>query len=382
MIVRAAVFYDGTLEPPRRNADIVIEDGVVREVRDASGQCDREAACITPGMINVHAHVEMSGEPDAFAAIASTTPMQRLLRAASNARKALRAGVTSIRDLGSSDNIAREIRDAVNAGTIEGPRMIVAGRVLCMTGGHGWPFGRTVDSPGDGHRAVRQERHEGSDCIKMIATGGVLTKGAVPGLSQLTLDEMRAICDEAHRHGMRVAAHAIGTLGINDAIRAGVDSIEHGMLLDDESIDLFIERGVYLVPTLSAPTCINSHAADGGQPDFVVRKSREITERMAENVRRAFKAGVKFAGGSDAGTPFNYHDAYADEVWLMHEIVGMTPQQALHAATQSAGELIGTGTGTLRAGDPADLLLLQTDIDRDLRALREPLAVYKGGALV
>ncbi len=382
MILRAGVLYDGTLEPPLRNVDLVIENGIVREIRSANGECDREAACITPGLVNAHAHVEMSGEPDPFAALKAATLMQRLLRAVANAKASLKAGVTAVRDLGSSERIAAEVRDAINAGLIEGPRMVVAGRVLCMTGGHGWPIGNAIDSADDARKAVREERLAGADCIKLIATGGVLTKGAVPGLSQLTLDEMRAVCEEAHRQGMRVAAHAIGTQGINDAIRAGIDSVEHGMLLDDESIELFKEHGVYLVPTLMAPTCINDHAHEGAQPDFVVRKSREITERMSDNVRRAFKAGVKIAGGSDAGTPFNLHQDYANEVWLMHEIIGMTPQQALHAATQSAAELIVSGTGALTQGAPADALLLNADIDLDLRTLRAPAAVFKAGILV
>lgn len=257
--------------------------------------------------------------------------------------------------------------------------MRAAGNVLCMTGGHGWPIGRAVDSPWEARKGVREQRLSGADCIKLIATGGVLTKGAVPGLAQLTIEEMSAACEEAHRHDMRVAAHAIGTEGIKNALRSGVDSIEHGHMLDDEAIALFKERGAYLVPTLTAPTCILQHAEAGGQPEFVVRKAREINEHMLRNIARAFKAGVKIAGGSDAGTPFNYHERYADEVLLMHTLLGMTPPQALHAATGTAAELVGLHRGVLRPGEPADLLLLETDIERDLNTLAHPLAVMKGG---
>ncbi|HET9097417.1 MAG TPA: amidohydrolase family protein [Candidatus Baltobacteraceae bacterium] len=380
MIIRAGVLYDGTMNAPRRNVDVLIEGGQVRELRDASGSCDRQAACVTPGMVNAHVHLEMSGQPDPMAIVHQYTPMQRMLHAVENANKTLKAGVTTVRDVGASDAIAIEIRDAVERAGIPGPRMRAAGKVLCMTGGHGWPIGRAIDSPWEARKGVREQRLAGADCLKLIATGGVLTKGAVPGIAQLTIEEMSAACEEAHRHGMRVAAHAIGTEGIKNALRSGVDSIEHGHMLDDEAIALFKERGAYLVPTLTAPTCILEHAETGGQPDFVVRKARDINEHMLRNITRAFKAGVKIAGGSDAGTPFNYHERYADEVVLMHKLLGMTPQQALHAATAVAAELVGLHRGVLQPGEPADLLLLDSDVERDLNALSRPLAVFKQGA--
>ncbi len=382
MIVRAGTFYDGTMNAPRRNADIIVENGRVRDIRDASGECDREAACVTPGMVNAHVHLEMSGQPDPLMIVNHFTSIQRTLHAVENARKTVKAGVTTVRDVGASDAIAIEVRDAIEQGRIPGPRMRAAGRVLCMTGGHGWPMGRAVDSPWDARKGVREQRMDGADCLKLIATGGVLTRGAVPGIAQLTVEEMTAACEEAHRHDMRVAAHAIGTEGIKNALRSGVDSIEHGHMLDDEAIALFKERGAYLVPTLTAPTCILEHAESGGQPDYVVRKAREINEHMLVNIRRAFEAGVNIAGGSDAGTPFNFHESYADEIVLMHRLLGMTPQQALHAATAVSAELIGLHRGVLEAGEPADLLLLESDVERDIHTLTRPLAVLKGGIWV
>ncbi len=381
MIVRCGVLYDGSLAPPRRNADLTIEDGRIAEIRDASGEFDLEAACVTPGLVNAHAHLEANGEPDTMAAVLATTPTQRMLRAAENAAKALAAGVTTLRDLGASERLAIDLRDAIGAGRVPGPRISAAGNVLCMTGGHGWFIGRAVDGPWDARKAVREQRWYGADCIKLIATGGVLTKGAVPGIAQLSEEEMQAACLEAHHHGMRVAAHAIGTDGINNALRAGVDSIEHGHMLDDDSIALFKSRGAYLVPTLTAPTCILEHAGDGSQPDFVVRKAREVNAHMVESIKRAFEMGVKIAGGSDAGTPYNYHENYAYEVELMHRLLGMTPQVALHAATAVAAELIGLHRGVLEPGEPADLLLLDRDAGEDVRALARPRAVLKAGAV-
>jgi imidazolonepropionase-like amidohydrolase len=381
MIVRAGVLYDGTLEPPKNRVDVVLDKGKVVEFRAATGECDLEAACVTPGLVNAHAHLEGSGEPDMMGMIQTTTPNQRLLRAVENARKSVKAGVTTIRDVGSSNRIAPDVRDAIEEGHVPGPRMRASGAVLCMTGGHGWPIGRAVDSPWDARKAVREQMWIGADCIKMIATGGVLTKGAVPGNAQLTPDELAAAIDEAHRHGLRVAAHAIGTQGIKNALRAGIDSIEHGTMLDDEAIGLFKERGVYLVPTLSAPTCILAHLEDGHQPRYIVEKARGLSEAMLTNIRHAYESGVRIAGGSDAGTPYNYHEDYAQEVELMWSLLGMTPQQALHAATNVAADLVGLHRGTLAIGEPADLLLLQRDAGEDVRALREPQLVLKNGLI-
>jgi imidazolonepropionase-like amidohydrolase len=382
MIVRAGILYDGTLDAPKSNVDIEIDAGSIVDVRAAQGDCDFYAACVTPGLVNAHAHLEMSGEPDTMLAIVTSTPGQRTLRAVENARKSVMAGVTTIRDVGSSNAIAADVRDAIVAGRIPGPRMRAAGAVICMTGGHGWPIARVVDSPWEARKGVREQLWAGADCIKLIATGGVLTKGAVPGNAQLTPEELTAAVDEAHRHGMRVASHAIGTLGIKNALRAGVDSIEHGHMLDDEAIALFKERGTFLVPTLTAPTCILAHIEDGGQPAFVLAKAHTVNEAMLVNIRRAYEAGVRIAGGSDAGTPFNYHDAYAYEVELMSTLLGMTPHQALHAATAVAAELIGLHRGILAKGEPADLLLLRGDAGTDVRALRDPEHVIKDGTLV
>ncbi len=383
MIVRAGLFYDGSLAKPRQNVDIEIADGAIVAVRNADGGAyDREAACVTPGLVNAHVHMEMNGEADSMGALAAMTHNERLLHAVENARKSVRAGVRTVRVVGCSNNISPALRDAIVMGRVPGPRMRAAGAVLCMTGGHGWFVGRELDGPWDARKAVREQLMGGADCIKVIATGGVLTKGAVPGNAQLMPEELEAAIDEAHRHGMRVAAHAIGTQGIKNALHAGIDSIEHGHMLDDEAIALFKKRNVYLVPTLTAPTCILEHLHDGGQPEFVIRKAESVGEAMRTNIKRAYEAGVKIAGGSDAGTPFNYHENYAYEIELMHTLLGMSPHQALHAATAVAAELIGLHRGLLEPGEPADLLLLDADIARDIRVLARPQGVVQAGRLV
>lgn len=341
-----------------------------------------DAACVIPGLINAHAHLELSGESQTTSVFVLTTPTQRAIVAASNARKALAAGVTSLRDLGSTENIAIDVRDAVAAGSMDGPTIVAAGRAICMTGGHGWFLGRETDGEWDARKAVREQRRAGADCIKFIATGGVLTKGAVPGVAQLSRDELRAGIDEAHKHGLPCTAHAIGAAGIVNALRGGIDSIEHGHLVDDEGIALFVKRGATLVPTLAAIRCIVDAGMEAGMPDFVLRKASEIAEHAETNLRAARAAGVTFAGGSDAGTPYNYHDAYAYELELMQSMLGMAPQEALRATTIGSAKLLGLERGTLAFGDLADLVVLAHDIDSDARPFRDPLLVVKGGEIV
>jgi imidazolonepropionase-like amidohydrolase len=378
--------YDGTGGAAQTNVTVVIAADRIERVTANDEPADApeilEAAAVTPGLINAHAHLEFSGEPDVGVLLLATA-IAKTLACAANARRSLEAGVTTVRDLGGADRNAIEMRDAIANGTHAGPTIVPAGRALCMTGGHGHFIGaRETDGPWDARKAVREQLKAGAGCIKLIATGGVLTKGAVPGQDQLTEEEMRAAIIEAHTHGLRVAAHAIGAGGIKNALRAGVDSIEHGHLLDDEAIELFLARKTYLVPTIAAVSCIFEHASDGKQPDFVVRKAAALYEAMRENIGRAYRAGVSIAGGSDAGTPYNYHANYAYEVELMSTILGMSPREALHAATQTAGDLLAVDAGVIEAGRPADLLLLDGDLEHNTLALRAPQCVIKSGAVV
>ena len=383
LAVRFGVMHTNTGEP-LRNGVVVIDDGRIAAIGSdvPEGAEAREAACVVPGLINCHSHHEASGDPQITTVFVLNTPTQRAYICVENARKALHSGVTSVRDLGSTENLAIDLRDAIAAGTVEGPTIVAAGRVVCMTGGHGWFIGRQADGPWDVRKAVREQRLAGADCIKFIATGGVLTKGAVPGIEQLSEEELAAGIHEAHVHEMKCAAHAIGTGGIKNAIRAGIDSIEHGHLIDTEGIGLMVERGTRLVPTLCAIDRIVSSGPDAGMPDFVLRKANEIATNAYTNLRAARAAGVIFAGGADSGTPFNYHDEYWREVELMVSQLGMSPREALQVATANAADLIGVDRGRLQPGAAADILLLDADIDSDARPLRSPRAVVKGGTIV
>jgi len=382
--VRCGLLYDGSGGPPQVNVTVLIAGSKIERITANDERTDAartlEAAAVTPGLINAHVHLEADGQPDT-GVLLLLTPTAKALGAAANARRSLEAGVTTVRDLGAAGTNAIELRDAIAKGALPGPTIVPAGRALCMTGGHGFFLGsRETDGPWDARKAVREQLKAGAECIKLIATGGVLTKGAVPGQDQLTQEEMHAAVVEARTHGMRVAAHAIGTNGIKNALRAGVTSIEHGHLLDDEAIELFRANDAFLVPTIAAVSCIYEHANDGKQPDFVIRKATALYEAMRENVGRAYRAGVAIAGGSDAGTPYNYHENYAYEVELMNTILGMSPGEALQAATQTSARLLGVESGVLAPGRPADLLLLDGDLETNTLALRTPRCVVKAGS--
>jgi imidazolonepropionase-like amidohydrolase len=382
LAVKFGTLHHNTGGEPYRNGVLVVEGEQIASIGTdvPSGARVVEAACVVPGLINCHAHLELNGGTDTMTLMVLTTPTQRAYVAATNARKTLGSGVTTIREPGGSESLSIDLRDSIAAGGSIGPTIVAAGRAIIMTGGHGWQLdGREADGPWDVRTAVREQRKSGADCIKFVATGGVLTKGAVPGIDQLSEEELRAGIEEAHKHGMRCAAHAIGTSGIKNAIRAGIDSVEHGHLIDAEGIALALERGTYIVPTLAAIRCIVDAGPEAGLPDFVLRKAGEIARHAEGNLRAARAAGVRFAGGSDAGTPFNFHDNYAFELELMQSMLGMDAREALYTASAAAADLIGLDRGRLRAGAMADLLLLDRDIESDARAFRQPRAVFRAG---
>src|SRR6266508_4421134 len=239
------------------------------------------------------------------------------LKALRRAQETVEAGVTTVRDLGGRDYAEFAVRRAIAEGLFPGPRILGAGRPVCMTGGHGNSIGREADGPDDVRKAVREQLKAGADVIKLIATGGVMTPGVEPGSPQLTLAEMLAAVEEARKAGRLAAAHAQGSAGIADAVEAGITTIEHGIFLTDEIIASMKRKGVFLVPTLAAPAAICSAALAAGIPEFVVRKSNAVMPHHIASFQRAAKAGVRIAAGADSGTPVNFHGSLLPELELM-----------------------------------------------------------------
>jgi len=338
---------------------------------------------LLPGMINSHVHLCADGAADLFAQAVNDSVPIATVRSVLNARLTLEAGITTVRDCGAASQIAIEISKAVDRGMIEGPRVRAAGRVVTMTGGHGHFIGREADGADEVRKAVRAEIKGGAAFIKVMATGGVLTPGVDPSQTAFTIEEMQAAVEEAHKAGKPAASHAIGNGGIKNALKAGIDSVEHGFYLDDESINLALKQGSFLVPTLIAVDQIVNNGLDGGIPDWVVTKAKSESGHHRESFVMAVKSGVKIAAGTDAGTPFNPHGDLPLELAKMVEF-GLPPMLALVAATSNAARLLRMEDqiGSVEQGKLADLILVDGDPLRDIGVMRRPSFVMKSGRIV
>jgi imidazolonepropionase-like amidohydrolase len=305
---------------------------------------------------------------------------ENVLVAANHARSTLEAGVTSVRDLGGAQGIDFGLKKAVREGLVPGPRMLVSGRVLCMTGGHGHFMGLEVDGPDEVRKGARQQLKAGADVVKVMATGGVMTPGVEPGSAQLTYEEIRAAVEEAEKAGKLTATHAQGTAGIKNAVRAGIQSVEHGFYLDEEAIDMMLERGTAFVPTLAALYHIVEAGTEAGIPTFVVEKAKRAEQAQLESVRQAWEAGVSIGAGNDGGTPFNLAGNLASELECL-VAAGLSPAEALDSAHQTAAKLLGVADrlGTIEPGKLADLIVLDGDPLAEISAVRQVYLVVQGG---
>jgi imidazolonepropionase-like amidohydrolase len=303
-------------------------------------------------------------------------------RAASNLRDALAAGVTTVRDLGADGTPAIDAREAVREGVLAGPRVRACGRNVVMTGGHGHWFGREADGPHEVRKAAREQLKAGADVVKCMATGGVLTTGAQVGAPELTPAELEALCDAAAAEGVPTAAHAHGTEGIANAVRAGISSVEHGTFMDRETAELLVEHDACWVPTASALHAIVEHGVEAGIPEQAVAKAERAAEAFDEAFDHALEAGVTVAMGTDAGTPFNHLRNAADELAYMVEH-GMSPAAVLAAATTNAAALLGLeDVGRVAEGYAADLVVLDGDPSADVDAWTDPRHVIARGERV
>jgi imidazolonepropionase-like amidohydrolase len=400
-VLRAARLFDATSDSMVSNGVVVVEGGRIRAVGSGLAApagatvIDLGDATLLPGIIDAHVH--LTGESgdnwykEAVEGLRRNVPEQAI-RATEYARRTLMAGVTTVRNVGAGDFVDVGLRNSIAAGVVPGPRMLVATNSLGARGGHcdqtGFPymlFGREsgisdgIAAGADGFRdAVRFAVKYGADVIKVCATGGVLSLGDAVDTPQLTQAEMDALVDEAHRLGKRTAAHAHGAEGAKVAIRAGIDSIEHGSFLDDEAVRMMKAKGTYLVPTALAVEYTGRRPRNF--PPEIAAKAKAAADSHAAAMKRAVAAGVKIAFGTDSAVSPHGHNA--EEFGLLVQYGGLSPAAALRTVAASAALLgIEKDAGTLEAGKQADVIAVPGDALADVRATEKVFFVMKGGTV-
>jgi imidazolonepropionase-like amidohydrolase len=389
-LLRNVTVVDGTGAAPVPGQALVVEGSRIAWIGPVDSApstapenvVDGGGRTVLPGLINCHVHLTADGAPDLFAQVAGDTVPLATLRAAQSAWTTLQSGVTTVRDCGAADDVVVELAKAISRGLVPGPRVQAAGRVITMTGGHGHFIGREADGPDEVRKATRAEIKAGAGVIKVMATGGVLTPGVSPTQTALLPEELAVVAQEAHNSGRRVTTHAIGRAGIHNALISGIDSIEHGFYLDDELLDLAVDQGTFLVPTILAVDGIVRNGLAQGIPGWVVEKAEREAAKQRESFAAAVSSGMRIAAGTDAGTPFNGHGELARELALMVQH-GLSPMQALVAATRSAAENLGMEheIGTLEVGKLADLVLVDGDPVTDITATGRVVLVVKDGVV-
>ena len=403
--IRAGRLFDATSDSVHENMVIVILGDRIQSVGPASATTiplnatviDLSHATVLPGLIDCHTH--LGARADRYDEIYNfkDTPFDSAFAGVVNARKTLEAGFTSVRDVGSLPFLAVDLRNSINEGFIPGPRIVASGPAISITGGHGdlnnfspqtrvymFPEERDfqiADGVDQVRHVVRSQVKYGVDVIKILASGGVLSKGDSPGAPQFTPDELKAAAEEAHMAGRKIAAHAHGTQAIKNAILAGIDSIEHASLIDDEGIRLAKDHGTYLVMDIYNDDYILGKAIEFGLPKENVEKEKMVGRLQRENFERAVKAGAKMAFGTDAGV--YPHGDNAKQFFYMVKY-GMTPAQSIRAATSNAADLIGRArdVGTVEANKYADIIAVSGDPLQDVRTLENVGFVMKGGVVV
>src|SRR5690242_1547796 len=393
-VVRAGKLLDVKTGKIQTDQAIVIEGDKIVSIGPASAikfssadhSINLPNATVLPGLIDAHTHLTFNPS-FGYESLAISVPREALI-GAHNARVTLEAGITTVRNVGASGFTDVALRDAINAGDVPGPRMLVSGPPLGITGGHcdndllPFQYHATADGVADGVEQVQHKVREtikyGADLIKVCATGGVLSKGDDPNASQYTLEEMKAIVADAHRLGRRVAAHAHGAQGVIWASEAGVDSVEHGHLMNDEAIATLKKNGTYHVPTLYLVDWHREHAAEANLPDFARKKMEMVSQTSKANAKKAFDAGVKIGMGTDAAVYPHGLNAHELAVYVS---LGMTPLQAIQTATINDADLLGWSdkVGTLEPGKWADIIADDADRLQDVTTLQHVKFVMKGG---
>ncbi len=374
----------GPASAPGAQADVLIENGRIAQVAaqtavPADGRViDLRGKFLIPGLIDAHCHITTSG--DHIELELAHDPRARILRAAHNARMTLLAGITTIRDTCGLDDSDILLRDAIRSGQVLGPRVVACGRMITMTGGHGWFYGQEVDGPDAVRRAVRERIKARADWVKFMASGGFAEEGEQPAASQLDPDELAAGVREAGKVGRKTCAHAHGAAAIKNVLRAGIDSVEHASFMDQEAMDLLLERRAFIVPTFSIYYKMKETGAAHHLAPYLIDLVNRSWELKVARFREAYGAGVRFAAGSDNGSPVAPHPDIATELEIFVRI-GLSPYEALKSATISAAQLLDLSTevGTIEPGKRADLVVLRDDPVRDISAVRAVDGVIKDG---
>lgn len=396
-IIKCGHLFDVNEKKFKENANVYIDGNKIEKVeyenKPEAGYeiVDLSGKYVMPGFIDCHVHLNMNGEPDGTAPMAHQTCGDAVLNAYVYGMRDLMAGFTTVRDEGSMGFTDIALRNMINQGVVKGPRIFCSGEPLGTTGGHAdshfnpYIAGKTsmgiiVDSPDEGRAAARENFKRGADQIKLMATGGVMSMGDDPGAPEFTMEEMKAICDEAKRKGKLTSAHTHGALGIKWAIQAGITSIEHGTLMDEEGLQMMLEYGTWLVPTLSAPYNIMKHGIEAGIPQFMVDKCAVVAESHKRVVKKAYESGVKIAFGTDTATPFSPHGAQALEFELLVDD-GFRPEDAILTATKNAALLLrwDDKVGAVEAGKLTDLVAVDADPIADIKVLQNVSFVMKDG---
>lgn len=400
--IQAGTLLDKPGQKPRGNSTIIVRDGKIAEVRDGfvdpepgAKLIDLRTSFVMPGLIDMHVHMFMEGNPmKARLEALGRDDGDEMIIGEENARLDLEAGFTTVRDLGSDPRQIRSLRDGIERGAVAGPTIINAGQMISVSGGHGdgtnglaepWAEAiaerqiNTCNGADDCRRAVRQQVGLGALTIKFAATGGVLSNVAGGLGQQMTLDEMKAVVETAHSFGRKVAVHAHAVEGVHAAVEAGVDTVEHGTFLDDATIALMKARGTWLVPTMLAPQTALANARAGKLPPAMLPKAESAAAAAVDSHRRAIRAGVRIAFGTDTGV--SPHGINAQEFALMVN-AGMTPMSAIKAATLDAAEALGrSDIGSIESGKWADIIAVNGDPLANVRVLERVDFVMRRGVV-
>ncbi|MCW1381984.1 amidohydrolase family protein [Novosphingobium sp. KCTC 2891] len=402
--IHAAHLLDQPGKAPRGPSTIVVTDGKVSEVRDGTLPAPAGAKVVElgdrfvlPGLTDLHVHLFADGDPMKARLEATTRDREdAAFIAAEHAKETVEAGFTTVRDLGGPPRGIRALRDAVERGDVEGPTIVNAGEMISVSGGHGdnngvneesfdafhpHDYNNVCNGADDCRRAVREQIRLGAQVIKFAATGGVLSNVAGGLGQQMTSEEMKAVIDTAHSFGRKVAAHSHAAAGTSAAVAQGVDSIEHGTFLDDATVKAMVAHGTWLVPTMMAPVAALAQARAGALPPASIAKAEQAAAAMKASHKLAIRSGVKIAFGTDTGV--SRHGLNAQEFALMVE-AGMTPMQAIVAATTGAADLLGRSdsVGRIAPGMPADIIAVSGDPLTDVSRLEHVDFVMKRGHVV